>query len=63
MSKKTTVKNSGPIPIRLPDDMKSRAAALAQKSGLSLADILRMSIERGVPKVESMFEHPKTEAA
>lgn len=64
MSRKNRVKDvSGPIPLRLPEDMKIRAAEIAQKSGLSLADILRLSIERGVPAVEKMFEKPVDAAA
>lgn len=64
MSRKTSNKYaSGQVPLRVPDEMRIRALALAEKSGLSLADVLRLSIERGMPKVESLFKHPETEAA
>ena len=61
--KQNTKKANGPIPLRLPDDMKERAQAVAAKSGLSVADVLRLSIERGVAKVEAMFPPTEKKAA
>ena len=64
MSKKSRAKeSSAPVPIKLPDDMKSKIGALAQKSGLSMADIMRLSIERGLVQVEAMFDPAQKQAA
>lgn len=64
MSKKSRVKeSSNPVPVKLPDEMKSKIGALAQKSGLSMADIMRLSIERGLTLVEAMFEPPEKKVA
>lgn len=54
---------SSPIPLRLPDEMKSKVSTVAEKSGLSEADIMRLSIERGIAAVEKMFSQPDEQAA
>jgi len=55
MSKKSK-KGSGPIPLLVPDDMRSKVRTLAEKSGLTDAAIMRLAIERGLGSVERMFE-------
>jgi predicted DNA-binding protein len=51
------------LPLRVPGDMQKRIRGLAEKSRLSDADITRLAIERGLGKVERMFETADTAAA
>jgi predicted DNA-binding protein len=61
MSKKAQPK--GPIPLNIPPEMRAKLDALKKKSGLSQADIIRLSIERGLGAVERMFEATDKQAA
>jgi predicted DNA-binding protein len=51
------------IPLRVPVDMHARIRKLSDQARLSDADIMRMSIERGITRVEEMFRKPETQAA
>lgn len=63
MSKKS-IKNpeSVVVPVRVPKDMQQRVRRVSDRAGLSDADIMRMSIIRGLVRVEEMFP-PQAEAA
>ena len=57
MSKKRNkLAGSVVLPLRVPGDMQKRIRSLSDKSRLSDADIMRMAIERGMARVEQMFE-------
>jgi predicted DNA-binding protein len=62
MSKKRS-KNPAVIPIRMPEDLQEKIKGISKKSRLSEADIIRMSLDRGLSAVENMFEQPTTVAA
>lgn len=52
------------VPLKVPEDMRKRVRALAEGARLSDADIMRLSIERGIAAVEQMFEtHNQQKAA
>jgi predicted DNA-binding protein len=64
MSKKRSkIEGAAPIPLRVPEEMRKAVRALAEKSSLSDADIMRLAIERGLCAVEKMFEKPTEKAA
>jgi predicted DNA-binding protein len=51
------------IPLRVPGDMQKKIRDLSTKSRLSDADIMRLAIERGLARVEEMFQTSETVAA
>lgn len=51
------------VPLRVPEEIRTRVKEAAALSKLSEADIMRLSIERGIAAVEKMFEAPETQAA
>lgn len=55
--------DSKPVPLRVPEDMQKRIRALANKSRLSDADVMRMAIDRGIGSVEDLFKPAETQAA
>jgi predicted DNA-binding protein len=51
------------VPLRVPGDMQKKIRNLSEKSRLSDADIMRLAIERGLGRVEEMFQIAETAAA
>jgi predicted DNA-binding protein len=56
-------KSNVTVPLIVPVEMDKRLETLKRKSGLSKADLMRMSIERGLGVVEKMFTPPVEVAA
>ncbi|MDD5350914.1 MAG: hypothetical protein PHQ12_11950 [Chthoniobacteraceae bacterium] len=63
MSKKKNKGRGATIPLIIPPDMHDQIKSLTDKSGLNQADIMRLSIERGIKTVERMFDKIDLEAA
>ncbi len=65
MAKKRSKNPDGSIvvPLRVPGDMQRKIRSLSDKSRLSDAAIMRLAIERGLTRVEEMFQTVDTVAA
>ena len=65
MSRKNSLKKTpcAVIPVRMPESMQKQIRSISHKAGLSDADIMRLSIDRGIGVVERMFTHPEPKAA
>ena len=46
---------SKPYPLVVPDELKQEIRSAAQRTGLSMADIMRQSMKAGLPKVVEQF--------
>jgi len=46
------------VPLRVPADLRARVKVVKENSRLSEADIMRLSIDRGLGQVEEMFSKP-----
>ncbi len=46
---------SKPYPLVVPDDLQQEIRSAAQRTGLSMADIMRQSMKAGLPKVVEQF--------
>ena len=64
MSKKrSNISGDQILPLRVPEDMRKRVRKCSDQARLSDADIMRMSIDRGISVVEKMFETVSRKAA
>lgn len=48
--------NTPPYTMRLPVEQRQALEALAQKSGLSIAELIQMCIKRALPYVEGLVD-------
>jgi hypothetical protein len=46
---------SKPYPLMVPDELQQEIRSAAQRTGLSMADIMRQSMKAGLPKVVEQF--------
>ncbi len=65
MSKESKAKKQlgHPIPLKISRELESQLRTLSQKTNLSMADLMRLSIERGFVAVEKMLEQPAEQTA
>jgi len=62
MSNKNKPAKNQIVPLRVPGELAGKIRTISKKAGLSDAAVMRLAMERGLDRVEAMFE-PAAKAA